>query len=145
MASELSSSNEYRNNSPCWSALDDILRQRLSVLHHSLGSSIVDPATAADDFSHVVGELLLEQGIISVTPRPSSSGPHRPRPIETTLNNLSRMKNTARKCIKTHCDNFLNLVRAHHAVKKCHSKQQRVNLVQKHETEFRKNPWQYAG
>ena len=90
MASELSSSNEYRNTSPCWPAVDDTLRQRLSALHHSLGKDIVDPATAADDFSHVVGELLLEMGIISL--RLSSNGPHRPRPIETTSRNLSRTR-----------------------------------------------------
>ena len=50
MASDLPSSSEYRNASPCWLVVDNILRERLSVLHHSLGSDIVDPASAAEDF-----------------------------------------------------------------------------------------------
>jgi len=41
-----------------------LLRQRLSVLHHLLGSNVVEPASAAEDFSYTVGGLLLEQGII---------------------------------------------------------------------------------
>ena len=81
-----------------------MLRQRLSILHHSLGSDIVDPATAAE----------LEQGIIAVTSSSGPKGPHRSRPIESTLRNLSQMKNAARKNIGTHCDRFVHLVRAHH-------------------------------
>ena len=95
--------------------MDDLSRERLSVLHHLLGCDVVDSA-AAEEFSHVLGALLLEQRIISATT--TCSGPHWPRPTESALKNLSRMKNSARKFIHHRCDEFLNLVRAHHTVKK---------------------------
>ena len=83
MASTLPPLSEYRN-SP---AVDDLLRLRLSALHHLLGSNAIDPASAAEDFSHIVGGgLLLEQCIISdrfSTTR--HQGPHRSCPVEATL------------------------------------------------------------
>ena len=82
MASSLPLSSKCRTTSPCWSDVDVILRQRLSILHHSLGSAIVDPATAAEDFLNAVRGLLLEQGIITVTSSSGPKGPHRLRPIE---------------------------------------------------------------
>jgi len=142
MASSLPSTSKHRNTPPCWPAVDDLLCERLSVLHHSPGSYVVDSAAAAaEDFSHMLGALLLEQGIISAAT--TRSGPHRCRPTESALKNLSHMKNTAHKFIHYRCDKFLNLVRAHHTVKKCHSKQQYVNSVSRNKNEFRKNPWQY--
>ena len=61
MASTLPPVSECRN-SPCWPTVEGLLRQRLSALHHLLA---VNPASAAEDFSHTVGGLLLEQCIIS--------------------------------------------------------------------------------
>ena len=37
MASRMSSPSEYRSTSPCWPTMDENLRLRLNVLHHSLG------------------------------------------------------------------------------------------------------------
>ena len=85
MASSLPLSSECRTTPPCWSDVDAILRQCLSILHRSLGSDIVDPATAAEDFSNTVRGLLLEQGIIAVTSSSGPKGPHHLRPIESTL------------------------------------------------------------
>ena len=39
------------------------------------------------------------------------------------------MKNAARKSIGTHCDKFVQLVRAHHKVKKCHSSQRSMLMM----------------
>ena len=94
MASSLPLSSECRTTSPCWLDVDAILRQRLSIFHHSLGIDIVDPATAAEDFLNALRGLLLEQGIITVTSSSGPKGPHRlrpieSRPIESTLRNLS--------------------------------------------------------
>ena len=126
MASTLPPLSEYRN-SPCWPAVDDLLRLRLSALHHLLGSNAIDPASAAEDFSHIVGGLLLEQCIIS--DRSSTTrhqGPHRLRPVEATLRNLTCMKNAARKSM-CRCDEFIHLVRAHHKVKKILGNMDRKN------------------
>ena len=143
MAPLLPPSSEYRN-SPCWPAVDELLRERLSVLHHLLGCEAVDPASAAKDFSHAVGGLLFDLCIISDRPATSGHpGPHRVRPVETTLRNLTHMKNAARKSISSG-DKFVHLVRAHNKVKKCHLKEQRAHDVTKNEREFRKNPWEYA-
>ena len=48
------------------------------------------------------------------------------------------------KSIETDCDKFVQLVRAHHKVKKCHSNQQHAHDISRNEKEFRKNPWEYA-
>ena len=74
----------------------------LSSLHHLLGSGVLGPA---EDFSHFTGELLMEFGITKAAP---DSRPHRhgQRPIETTLRNLTRMKNTACKYWALQCDDY---------------------------------------
>jgi len=76
----------------------------------------VDPASAAEDFSYIVGGLLLEHCIISDHPATCGhSGPHCLCPIEATLRNLAHMKNAARKSISSG-DTFAHLVRAHNKV-----------------------------
>ena len=82
----------------------------------------MDSAAAARDFSHTIGELLLEQGIeqgiiLPTNSHPGSHRPHQPCPIDTTLKNLTQMKNAVHKSIHAHCDKFLNLVKAHHVAK----------------------------
>ena len=118
VASRISLS-KYRNTLPCWSAIDKLLRQYLNSFHHLLGCDAVDPADAAELFSTIVRELLLEHKVIVC--KSEHRGPHRQHPIETALRNLSHMKNAARKSINTAHDTFVQLVRAHHSVKRCYS------------------------
>ena len=54
------------------------------------------------------------------------------------------MKNAAHKNIRTHCDRFVRLVRAHHTVNQCYSIQQHMYSISRNEKEFRKNPWEYV-
>jgi len=54
------------------------------------------------------------------------------------------MKNAARKSINADHGSFIQLVRAHHKVKQCFSKQQHNNCMIKDEREFIRNPWLYA-
>ena len=121
MASNSFSPSEYHFTLLFWSAMDDTLHQHLSSLHHLLGNNVMDPATAAEDFSHLLSELLLELGMIESAPNSRPQRSHRPHPIKATLRNLSRMKNAARKSANTNCDKFVQLVRAHHVVKKCYN------------------------
>ena len=101
--------------SPYWSQLDGILRNRLAWLYHSLGCDVLLPTEAAEQFSNIVGDLLLEYGL---TRSSSCNGRHRPRQIETTIRNLSMMKNSLRKNIKSD-RNFIDVVRAHNKVLRC--------------------------
>jgi len=81
MASE-STFSQRHVTSPCWTLLNDT---RLGWLHHSLGSDDLPPAEAAEQFSCVVGDLIMEYGIVK---SPCVYGQHRPCRIETTLQNL---------------------------------------------------------
>jgi len=128
-------SHKYCNSLPCWSVINELSRQRLFAVHHSLGSGTIDPAEAAETFSDIVGELLLECEVI--IRNSESKGPHCPRPIENTLRKLSKMKNAARKSSNVDHDKFVHLVRAHNRVKRCHLHQQHTNNVSKNEREFR--------
>ena len=83
---------EQYATTPCWLQLDEILRDRLAWLHHSIGRNVLSPDEGAEQFSHIVGDLLLEYQVIAL---PSGNGRHRPRRLETTLENLSAMKNRA--------------------------------------------------
>ena len=102
--------DEQYASTPCWSRLDEVLRGRLAWLHHALGSDVLAPDEAAEQFSHILSDLLLEFEVI--TP-PRDHSRHRPRRIETTLKNLVSMKNMYRRNLQS-CDrNFITLVRAH--------------------------------
>ena len=50
-------SDEQYATTPCCIRLDEILRDRLGWLHHSLGSDVLAPSEAAEQFSHIVGDL----------------------------------------------------------------------------------------
>ena len=50
---------------PCWSRLDEVLRGRLAWLHHALGSDVLAPDEAAEQFSHILSDLLLECGEVT--------------------------------------------------------------------------------
>ena len=126
--------------SPCWSQLDGILRNRLAWLHHSLGCDVLLPTEAVEQFSNIVGDLLLEYRL---TRSSSCNGRHRPCQIKTTLQNLSMMKNSLRKNIKSD-RNFIDVVRTHNKVLRCYRRHQRTDEVCKNERDFRKNPWEYA-
>ena len=64
MASKLSSSSEYHNTLLCWLVIDGLLCQRLNAFHHLLGCDAIDPVEAAELFSTIVRELLLEHNVI---------------------------------------------------------------------------------
>ena len=83
MAAEFSRHGQHAT-SLCWSQLDEILRDRLAWLHHSLGSDGLPPTEAAEQFSNIVGDLLLEYGLTK-SPYCRGNGRHRPRRIESTL------------------------------------------------------------
>ena len=91
MASRVPSPSEYHNSLSCWSVIDEILPQCLNVLHHSLGCDVVDPIEAAEMFSNTIRDVLLEYEVI--VPGLEQRGPHRQRPVESTLRNLSQMQN----------------------------------------------------
>ena len=119
MADNLSRHEQYATPL-CWSELDENLRTRLAWLHHSLGRDVLPPVEVAEQFSNILGDLLLEYGL---TTSSSYNGRHRPRRIETTLTALSTMKNHSRKYMKSDAGNFLNIVRAHNKVFHCYSRQ----------------------
>ena len=95
MAAEFSRHWQHAT-SLCWSQLDGILRDRLAWLHHSLGSDGLLPTEAVEQFSNIVGDLLLEYGLTK-SPYCRGNGRHRPRRIESTLQSLSVTKNRLRK------------------------------------------------
>jgi len=127
----------------CWSQLDQILSDRLARLHHSLGNDVLPPAEAAQQFSNIVGDLLLEYGL-SKSAYYGTNGRHRPRHIESTLLSLSVTKNRLHKNINSNSQGFIDVVRAHNKVLRCYHRQQRTNEVCKNERDFLKNPWEYA-
>ena len=100
-------------------------------------------AEAAEQFSNIVDDLLLEYGL-NKSPYCSSSGRHRPRHIESTLLSLSVTKNRLRKNIKRNVGDFIDVVRVHNKVLRCYRRQQRTNEMCKNERNFRKNPWEFA-
>jgi len=63
MVSDLSPSEQHATP-PSWSHLDNILRDRLGWLHHSLGCDSLPAAEAAVQFSNVVSDLLMEFRLI---------------------------------------------------------------------------------
>jgi len=87
--------------------LDSILRDCLGWLHHSLGCDSLVAVETAVQFSNIVGDLLMEFGLIKSS---NCSGHHRPRCIETSVKNLSIMKNTSRKYMQGDNGNFITLV-----------------------------------
>ena len=60
---------EQYATTPCWPRSDEILRDRLAWLHHSLGCNQLALDEAADQFSHIVSDLLLKYGIIKMCSR----------------------------------------------------------------------------
>jgi len=65
-ASVLSKRISQNFTMPCWPNLDEQLRKRLNVLHHSLGSDVADPTEAAEMFSEAVRELLLDANQLEI-------------------------------------------------------------------------------
>ena len=95
--------------SPCWTQLNDVLRNRLGWLHHSVSCDDLSPVEAAEQFSNFVSDLLQEYGVM----KPScGNGRHRPRQIEIAVQNLSLLKNNSRKDMNRSKE-FLHVVRAH--------------------------------
>ena len=135
-----STSSQQYANSPCWTLLNETLRERLGWLHFSSGCDDLAPAEAAEQFSNIVGDLLMEYGI---TEPPCVHGWHRPRRIETTLQNLSALKKNSHKNLPNSKD-FLYIFRAHNKVLKCFRSVQNSKDMCKNEREFRHNPWEYA-
>ena len=81
MASPPRPQQQYAKPPPCWPHLDDILRNRLAWLHHSIGRDALSPTEGAREFSHIVSDLLLEYEVITL---PTCNGRHRPRKMEMT-------------------------------------------------------------
>ena len=73
---------EQYATTPCWPQLDEILRDLLAWLHHSIGRNVLSLDEGAEQFSHIVSDLLLEYQVITL---PSGNGRHRLRRLETTL------------------------------------------------------------
>jgi len=82
--------------------------------------------------------------VITIADGLGYGSPHCLHPMESTLCNLAKMKNSARKSINTENNTSIRLVRVHHMVKCCQLNQQQDNSVCKNEREFRLNPWSYA-
>ena len=140
MALDSSSSEQYATP-PSWPHLDRILRDRLGWLHHSLSCDSLSAVEAAVQFSSIVGDLLMEFGLIKSS---NCSGHHHPRRIETSVKNLSIMKNASRKYMQSDNGNFITLVRAHNKVLNCFHRQVNSRETCRQEREFRDNPWKYV-
>ena len=128
-----------------WSLSNEELATMVYPLHSELANDIITPSVAAEEFASLVSAHLEHRCALKKSPTQftdlTTNGQIWERAIVKLIKRLAKLENQIRHTFPHNPSEFLNVVRAHHKLKRAADHYAQHRSTRKQEKAFRNNPW----